>query len=148
MPHANSIQPKPADLIEQVVSQIISLPQVLELVGDPRVKRALLLIHTEPQRDWRYQNFADRSHRSVDRFSRVFMGCVGIGLPCYLRKMRVLLALPLIDARELTLQEIALQVGFSNEVTMRRAFKEELGICPSKYHHDMTEIVASNGNCL
>lgn len=150
MPHENSTQtqPNPAALIEQVVSQEVSLPEVLELVGDPRIKKALSLIHAEPQRDWGYQNFAERSHRSVDHFSRVFKKYAGMGLPHYLTKLRVLLALPLVNARQLTLQEIALKVGFPNEVTMRRAFVGKYGVCPSKYHHNMPEIVASNGNCL
>ncbi len=148
MPHENSTQTKPAALLEKVVSQAISLPEVLELVGDPRIKKALSLIHAEPQRDWRYQDFADRSHRSVDHFSRVFKNCAGMGLPHYLTKLRVLLALPLVDARQLSLQEIALQVGFPNELTMRRAFVGKYGVCPSKLHHDMPETVASNGNCL
>jgi transcriptional regulator GlxA family with amidase domain len=141
-------QTKPAALLEQVVSPAVPLSEVLELVGDPRVKKVLSLIHAEPQRDWRYQDFADRSRRSVDRFSRVFVECAGIGLPCYLRKLRLMLALPLIDAAQLTLHEIALQVGFPNELALRRAFLDKYGYCPSKHHHYMPEIVASNGNCL
>jgi transcriptional regulator GlxA family with amidase domain len=135
-------------LLEQVVSQAVSVPEVLELVGDPRIKRALLLIHAKPQRDWRYQDFADRSRRSVDRFSRVFIECVGIGLPCYLRQMRLLLALPLISSAQFTLQEVAEKVGFPNELGLRCAFVDRFGVCPSKYFHDMPEFVASNGNCL
>ena len=72
MPHENSTQLNPAELIEQLVGQAISLEALLAPVTCRRVKKALLLIHAAPQLDWNCETFAELFHLNADYFSRPF----------------------------------------------------------------------------
>ncbi len=98
-----------------------------------------MLIHAEPERKWGYKDFAKDFNCSPDHFRHVFVAEVGLGLPHYLLEMRLLLAVQLLNTTELTLQQIAAQIGMSSELTLRRAFKTKLGVCPSDYRNNVTE---------
>ena len=77
-------------MIEQVVLQVISLPEVLEFVSDWRVKDALSRIHAKPQTDWQEGDLAKGFRLSPDYFRHLFADHAGLGLPHYLTELRVI----------------------------------------------------------
>jgi transcriptional regulator GlxA family with amidase domain len=144
MRHENSTQTKPnqtkpAALLEQVICQTVSLPELLELVADRRIKQTLLLIHSKPERDWQCEALANSFRLSAERFRHLFALHAGLGLPHYLCEMRLLYGVQLLGTTELTLTEIAIKVGMPNETAFRRAFKDKYGFCPSRYRDDVAE---------
>ncbi len=131
MPHENSTQHKPADLIEQLVGQAISLDELLAPAMCWRVRKALLLIHAAPQLDWNCEDFAELFHLNADYFSRQFIAEAGSGVSHYLEVLRVAKARHLMKTSDLFLHQIAHKVGMPNELALRRAFKRRYGVTPS-----------------
>jgi transcriptional regulator GlxA family with amidase domain len=139
----NSNQTKPAALLEQFVSQAVSLPELLKLVSDWRIKKTLRLIHSEPERDWQCEALAAGVGLTEERFRHVFAFHAGLGLAHYLCEIRLLNGVQLLSTTELTLTEIAIKVGMPNEKALRRAFKDKYGFCPSGYRDKAAENGAS-----
>lgn len=65
-------------------------------------------------------------------FSKAFKQCMGVSYLEYLHRLRIDAAKKLLAAGSLTMKEIAEQVGYTNTVTMTRAFKRYENITPGK----------------
>lgn len=66
-------------------------------------------------------------------FSRAFKERFGVSLTEYIGKRRVETAIKLLGETELTVEEIALKVGFSSKSSFYRAFTKMTGRSPSEY---------------
>ncbi len=76
-------------------------------------------------------SICERFSISNGHLSRVFKAEVGINVIDYIHNVRVRKAKELIASSDMTFNDIALQVGYTGEWTLRRAFKRYEGLSPS-----------------
>ncbi|MGH9844764.1 MAG: helix-turn-helix domain-containing protein [Blastocatellia bacterium] len=140
---SRSSQTKLVNSLEQLLNQSLCLADFLKLISDRRIKKAITLLHEEPAQEWCYQSLGKHLNLSPDRIRHLFVAETGIGLPHYQREIKLYHAKQMLDTTELNLKEIAAQVGMSNELALRRAFKGKFGICPSYYRDDVAQTVVT-----
>lgn len=76
---------------------------------------------------------AERFGMSQSGVTRVFQKKTGVGFLAYVHGLRVELAKELLNTTALPISEVAEQVGYSNTLTMTRAFKRYAGATPGRY---------------
>ncbi len=100
---------------------------------DPKVGRALTLLHAEPAHDWTLNDLARAAglSRSVlaERFNR-FVGETPIR---YLTLWRMQLAARLLTDSNAKVASIGRQVGFGSESSFSRTFKRTTGMSPAQW---------------
>ena len=79
------------------------------------------------------RELADIAGLSAGHFSRAFKQSVGMSPHRYLMRRRVTAATDLIRDTELSLAEVALNVGFSDQSHFTRVFARESGETPSAF---------------
>ena len=75
------------------------------------------------------------SHLCINEqyLSRCFSKEVGIGPMTYLSRYRIEQAKQLLTRSDLSITQIALEVGFSSQSYFSRLFQQEVGLTPSAY---------------
>lgn len=76
---------------------------------------------------------ADVAGLSSSHFSREFKKSKGVSPSDYLARRRVERTMELLAGTDLSLAEIALAVGFSDQSHCSRSFRKHVGICPREY---------------
>ncbi len=76
---------------------------------------------------------------SPNHLCKVFKEAAGITVSEYIQKLRLDKACRLLSDTDMTLAEIAVEVGYQDVGYLRRMFKKELGQTPSKYRAQKTE---------
>ena len=131
-----SILGKLAELmfIEVVREYLEALPFEQEgwLAGlrDPRVGRALSLMHADPANDWGLEELAREVGSSRSEFAERFARLVGIPPMLYLAKWRMQVASGLLSTNS-HIASVAAEVGYGSEASFSRAFKKIVGVPPS-----------------
>lgn len=98
--------------------------------ADPRIKQAQEYIERHFKQDVSVDDVARRAAMSVRNFSRRFRLAVGMPAVAYLARCRVEHAKELLAQPGATILQVALQCGFNNEASLRRAFKQHSGRTP------------------
>jgi AraC family transcriptional activator FtrA len=75
-------------------------------------------------------NHANMSRRSFDRH---FKNALGISPKAWLNQQRVNLAKQLLETQDLSIEQLASQVGYDNGITLRFNFQKYVGVAPSQY---------------
>jgi len=101
--------------------------------ADQRVKQAQEYIERHFQREVTVAEVAHRAAMSVRNFSRRFQQAVGMAPHSYIARCRAEFAKDLLQQPGLPILQVALQSGFRNEVTLRRAFDQLVGMTPTAY---------------
>jgi transcriptional regulator GlxA family with amidase domain len=101
--------------------------------ADQRVKQAQEYIERHFQREVTVEEVALRTAMSVRNFSRRFQQAVGMAPHSYIARCRAEFAKDLLQQPGLPILQVALQSGFRNEVTLRRAFDQLVGMTPTAY---------------
>jgi transcriptional regulator GlxA family with amidase domain len=101
--------------------------------GDQRVKQAQEFIERNFKQDITVDDAALRSAMSVRTLSRRFQAAVGMPPHSYIARCRVEHAKDLLEQPGLSILQVALQTGFRNEVTLRRAFMQLQETTPTAY---------------
>ena len=96
-----------------------------------KVKRYVQENYRDPQ--LRLSRFADESNVSLSTLSRLFKKETGVTFMEYLIDYRIRCSIDLLDNTGLRIVEIAEQVGYSSQHYYCDAFKNVMGISPSKY---------------
>lgn len=97
------------------------------------VRHAMAFIHEN------YKEMISRSdiaqHLSVNEqyLSRCFKKEIGIGPMAYLGRHRILRAKRLLERGELSVTQVALEVGFTSQSYFSRIFQQETGLTPTAY---------------
>ena len=68
-------------------------------------------------------------------FVKRFGECFGMPPLAYLNRMRIYQAMGLLSGTEMSVEEIARSVGFSDSSYFARAFKKQTGATPTEYRN-------------
>lgn len=96
------------------------------------------LLRTDPARRWRLSGLAKAVHLSPRQLSRVFIGTYGKTPLAYLTMLRAEEMARLLRETDMTIAEAGRAVGWSSRGRASRAFREHVGVTPSKYRRVTT----------
>ncbi len=74
---------------------------------------------------------------NADYLSQIFKKYTGKSFATYLTEIRINEAKKLMDSEENKIKDIALKVGYSNEMYFSTAFKKCTGVSPTEYKHSL-----------
>ena len=84
------------------------------------------------------QFIADRMQRSVSYVSKVFKECEGLSVNDYCLRIRMGKAAQMLTKTEVSVKDIALAVGFSNENYFYSVFRKNFDVTPNEYRRKNT----------
>jgi len=105
----------------------------LAALNDPKIGRALSLMHREPSKSWTLEKLAHEAGMSRSSFANTFREIVGITPMAYLTDWRMQKAKEHLEVSKDSLFEIAEKVGYSSEAAFNRAFKRRFKKTPGQY---------------
>jgi transcriptional regulator GlxA family with amidase domain len=97
---------------------------------DRFVTRALGLLHDAPAARWTVASLAKKVGTSRAVLARRFRAITGLSPLRYLSRVRMERATELLLTSDLSLAEIAREVGYDSEFSFNRAFKRNRGLPP------------------
>ncbi|ATI79934.1 AraC family transcriptional regulator [Sphingobium yanoikuyae] len=103
---------------------------------EERLGRVLAVMHEEPARVWTVHALAQIAGMSRSVFADRFARAYGEPPLRYLMRWRFLLAIDLLEQRNLPVSEIAYLVGYQSEAGFSRAFKAFHGVPPSSVREE------------
>lgn len=121
-------------VIEAIRAWIAAAPAAqagwLGALRDRQLGRALAQLHRDPARDWSVASLAEAAHMSRSTFAARFTELVGMPAMQYLARWRMQQALARLRDSDMSIAELAGQLGYESEAAFSRAFKRLLGISP------------------
>lgn len=122
----------------QVLRQLMESGQtrvgMLAGLAHPQLRKAIVVIHEQPEKEWSIEDLAAASGMSRSVFANSFRDTVGSTPGAYLQGWRVGLAQKaLLQGRSLKL--IAQDVGYGSEAALSRAFKAQSGKSPRQWRN-------------
>lgn len=105
----------------------------LAAINDPKLYRALRLIHEAPQRSWTIDKLAREAGMSRARFADRFTEIIGTPPISYLTQWRLMKSRALLTTTGLGMEEIANRCGYASASSFSRRFTEAFGIGPGAY---------------
>jgi AraC-like DNA-binding protein len=105
----------------------------LAALRDEVVGRALVLLHSDPARDWTVEGLAREAATSRTVLVERFDALLGRPPIRYLTDWRLDLASGLLRTTGLTMTQIAAKVGYGSEDSFSRAFKRRFGTAPAHW---------------
>ncbi len=105
----------------------------LGALRDEPIGRALVLLHGAPARAWTVAALARAVGLSRPVFARRFADKVDQTPLGYLRELRIELAARLLAGSDVSLAEVAAQVGYTSEFAFNRAFQRARGVPPGRF---------------
>ena len=84
---------------------------------------------------------SDEFHISESYFSHMFKENMNVNFSVYLEDLRLTEAAHLIEKGESGINEIALEVGYNNQTSFRRAFKKKYGMTPLTFINKLKNTV-------
>lgn len=135
-------------LLIQVLRHLMETSQVhggmLAGMSHPKLRRALIGMHEQPERAWSLDALAEVAGMSRSVFASTFRRAVGCTPGGYLQAWRVRLTQQaLLKGRPL--QAIAIEVGYGSEAALSRAFTSQCGVSPRAWRQAQTPSGASRG---
>ncbi len=100
---------------------------------DRHVGAAISLIHREPSRSWTVGSLAAAVGMSRSAFALRFSVLLGESPIRYLTRRRIARAVSMLEAKQLSIGQIAEAVGYESDVAFSRAFKRHVGLSPIDY---------------
>jgi AraC-like DNA-binding protein len=103
---------------------------LIEAMEDPRIGRALSLMHREPERAWSLDRLAREVGMSRSRFAERFNRLVGCAPMSYLLDIRLQAAMNLLSGGGEPVKRVAERVGYQSAAAFSRAFAQRFGYSP------------------
>lgn len=108
----------------------------LRALVDPRIGKALGLLHERPAEPWTVESLAAAVALSRSGFAARFTALVGEPPLEYLARWRMTKAAQLLRESQVPLIEVAERVGYTSEASFNRAFKRWAGTAPGTYRRE------------
>lgn len=105
----------------------------LSALKDPVIGRAIEIIHSQPGYNWSVKSLANEVTISPSRFAARFSSTLGESPMIYVTKWRMFVASRLLEGKQLTIDQIANDVGYESLPAFSRAFKRHVGIPPAAW---------------
>ena len=122
------------DRVEQTAGDYIRERQALiEQAGQSPVRKAREYIHRHYADNISLDNVAREAGISANYLSRVFKEITGMGFNEYLTAVRLDESKKLLSDTNLSVHEVAAQVGYTDEKYYSKLFKKAFGIKPTEY---------------
>ena len=102
----------------------------LGALQDPRIGRAMSLVHRDPAQPWSVASLARETAMSRSAFAARFSQLVGEPAVRYVTRWKMHAALMWLKEENAALSEIASRLGYESEAAFSRAFKRFVGISP------------------
>lgn len=112
-----------------------------ELISDKLIEKSLEEINKNFNKNINLTEVAEKSFLSYVQFARRFKNSVGLTPKEYVNNMRMDRARYLLTESTITIKEIAIECGFSNEYYFSNFFKESNGISPTEYRKMSSSII-------
>ncbi len=129
--------------VEVIRRYLASLPPEqtgwLAGVRDPFVGRALATLHDRPAKPWTVESLAKAAALSRSALAERFTHLVGEAPMQYLTRWRMQLAATLLRSRDVSVFEVAMDVGYASEAAFSRAFKKVVGVPPAAWREGQRE---------
>jgi AraC-like DNA-binding protein len=106
---------------------------------DPQIGAALRLIHGRPAEPWTLDILSRKVGMSRSALAEHFSAYVGIPPMQYLARWRTQVASRLLDARGVSVADVAAEVGYQSEAAFNRAFKRHVGTTPGAWRRGREE---------
>jgi AraC-like DNA-binding protein len=113
-----------------ITSDAVEQTGWLGALRDPRIGRAMSLVHRDPARPWSVASLAREITMSRSAFAARFTELVGEPVMRYVTRWRMQVALDLLHHDDLSVSELASRLGYDSEAAFSRAFKRTIGISP------------------
>lgn len=114
-------------------------PGLLHGLADERIAVALRRMHESPSNPWTVAQLAKEAALSRSTFFDRFSRAVGVAPMEYLLGWRMALAKDLLRRKQITIAEVAAQVGYSSASNFSTAFARHVGLPPTHYAREQTE---------
>ena len=109
---------------------------ISELLGDgfdSRIRRAVTAIHEAPSRPWTVEDLAQISNLSKASFTKRFKAAVGESPYTYVMRTKMNLACSYLHNLDVSIGDIAHDVGYQSEAAFINAFKRHVKTSPGQY---------------
>ncbi len=118
------------ETIQACADQDDTLRSILEALSDPRIGRAVGLMHRRPDAPWTLGTIARDVGMSRSRFADQFHTKIGCSPMSYLTDLRLQKAMTLLADTGEPVQSVATQVGYQSPAAFSRAFANRYGRAP------------------
>jgi AraC family transcriptional regulator, alkane utilization regulator len=147
-PGTDAVLARLADLLltQAIRAYLLSLadadqPQV-GAMRDPRIAKAIRLVHADPAHSWAVEDLASEVAMSRSAFAERFRQLTGEPPMRYVTRCRLARAASFLAQERSTLFEVARRTGFASEASFTRAFSRAFGMAPGAYRRRLREPVA------
>jgi AraC-like DNA-binding protein len=97
---------------------------------DPRLSRAIVMMHKEPGRIWTVATLAREAGSSRSVFAQRFLAATGVSPLRYLTGLRMRLAVHSLSHDRQAVEAVAARLGYGSLAAFSRAFKRTVGKSP------------------
>jgi AraC-like DNA-binding protein len=102
----------------------------VDALRDPRLSKAIFMMHRDPGRNWTVAALAEEAGHSRSVFSRRFALATGMTPLHYLTELRMRLAIHQINRERRPISTVATHLGYGSLAAFSRAFKRHTGVSP------------------
>jgi transcriptional regulator GlxA family with amidase domain len=117
------------EAVRACADQEEGLARLLAAMADPRLGRAVALVHRRPEAAWTVATLAREAGMSRSRFAAEFLARIGTAPMAYLAELRLAQARRLL-ARGVPVGRAAAAVGYRSAAAFSRAFAQRFGTRP------------------
>lgn len=110
----------------------------IEAMQDPRLSRAIFMMHKAPGKNWTIAELAKLAGQSRSGFSQHFLAATGTSPLKYLTELRMRLALTSLR-KLMPVEVVAASLGYGSLAAFSRAFKRITGVSPGAVRSSFTK---------
>jgi AraC-like DNA-binding protein len=119
-------------LLRELINENKLQAGLLAGLSDPKLAKAINVIHFNPAIDWTLEKLAKEAGMSRARFATKFRNTVGLTPGNYLAEWRIGVAQALLR-RGKSIQMVATEVGYGSSSALSRVFTSHVGLSPTEW---------------
>ena len=132
------------EVLRAYVEQADLPPGWLRVLTDERLRLALTLMHSQPDKLWGLNELAQAAAMSRTSFAERFRDVAGMPPRAYLNRWRMMLAQRALRDADVSVGSLATELGYASESAFSTAFKREVGESPLRYRYRVRDQALSS----